>query len=339
MGDSALPDNYLNERILNERIPHSGTSCIKVYPTRSGRMLAKQKFPLAIEQNLFHIILVVLLGILYAPLILHWYDGWLNKSISTEHEYFSHGMIGFPYAIYLGWMQRKKWLRLENKVHPLGGILLLLGTFFYLTGTIELVHLSLPIFLAGLCLWLKGLPGLNLQKFPLLLVLLATPNSVPYLITPYTLPLQAFIAGAAGFILMQLGLNVTVDGIYLAVDGRLVEVAPYCAGLKMLFTSLYVALMLLHWTGNLRNRKKAILVLVGAGTISIGANIVRNTLLSFFHGKGLNQLFTWLHDGWGGDLYSAGMLGTIVLLLNFMDGFDTQIQPEQSEKISTLKDS
>jgi cyanoexosortase B len=301
-------------------------------------MLAKQKLPLVIEQNLFNIIIIVLLGVLYAPLLIHWYDGWLNKNINTEHEYFSHGLIGFPYAVYICWTQRKKWLRLENRSHPLGGLLLLLGAFFYVTGTVEFVNLSFPIVLTGMCLWLKGIPGLKLQKFPLLLALLATPNSVPYLLTPYTLPLQTFIAGMAGFLLMQLGLNVDIDGIYIAVDGRLVEVAPYCAGLKMLFTSLYVALMLLHWTNNLNNRKKIALLLSGSIAISITANIVRNTLLSFFHGKGYDQLFKWLHDGWGGDMYSALMLGTIVLLLNLLGKLDPAEAIENSALPSQTKE-
>lgn len=293
-------------------------------------MLAKQKFSFAIEQNLFNLIVIVLLGVLYIPLLIHWYDGWLNKSISIEHEYFSHGLIGFPYAVYICWMQRKKWQRLEDRSHPLGGILLLIGAIFYLSGVSEFVNLSFPIVLTGWCLWLKGIAGFKLQRFPLLLVLLATPNSVPYLLTPYTLPLQTFIAGVAGFLLMQLGFNVTVDGIYLAVNDKLVEVAPYCAGLKMLFTSLYVALLLLHWTGNIDSRKKITFLLTGAIVISVSANIIRNTLLSVFHGKGLNQLFVWLHDSWGGDLYSAAMLGTIVLLQNYLAKQDLE---NKSEKI------
>ncbi|MCY7278239.1 MAG: cyanoexosortase B, partial [Phormidesmis sp. CAN_BIN44] len=38
--------------------------------------------------------LMGLLTLLYAPLLLHWVDGWLRKNISIEHEYFSHGIIG-----------------------------------------------------------------------------------------------------------------------------------------------------------------------------------------------------------------------------------------------------
>ena len=158
--------------------------------------------------------------------------------------------------------------------------------------------------------------------FPLILVWLATPNSIPYLITPYTFPLQKFIASVAGFLLMQFGFDVNVDQIYLSVEGRMVEVAPYCAGLKMLFTSLYISLMLLYWTENIASATKTTMLLIGAVVISTTANIIRNAILAFFHGTDQEGMFHWLHDSWGGDLYSALMLGTIVLLLKGIENIN-----------------
>ena len=282
-----------------------------------------------LEGKIFEYLIIGFLIILYAPVLIHWYEGWLNKSISIEHEYFSHGIIGLPFAVYITWLKRKKWQKLKNITNPWGGFFLVLGIVFYLTGVSELVNLSLPILLVGICLWLKGIPGLKLLVFPLLLLLLATPNSLPYLITPLTLPLQKFIATTAAFILIQCGIDVSVQQIYLAVGGRLVEVAPYCAGLKMLFTSIYVSLMLLYWTDNHRNRKKVSTLLIGGIIISIVANIIRNTLLTFFHGTARDELFYWLHDSWGGDVYSSLMLGSIVLLLNFLDRDTNQADKSQ----------
>lgn len=284
-------------------------------------MQLKQKFPNVIDRYLFDGALLALLALLYAPLLLHWYGGWLDKNINITHEYFSHGLIGLPFAAYIAWMQRKKWRRLPDTSHPLGIVLLLLGGIFYLSGLTDFVNLSFPIVLAGLCLWLKGIPGLKVLAFPLLLVFLATPNKVPYLIEPYTLPLQSFIASTVGFTLSQFSIPVVVEGINLYVNDRIVEVAPHCAGLKMLFTSLYVSLMLLYWTGVWRSRGRSILFLSSAVLISIIANIIRNTLLTLFHGTGQDRLFEWLHDGWGGDLYSAGMLGLLVLLINLMEKY------------------
>lgn len=281
-------------------------------------MRASQLSSLASEKNLLSTIVGALLVLLYGPVLFHWYDGWLNKSIGIEHEYFSHGLIGLPYAAYIVWLNRHKWQDLENRPHPAGAFLLALGGVFYLAGTSLWVNLSFPIVLAGICLWLKGREGLKLQGFPLLLTALATPNPLPYLITPYTLPLQVFIAGCAGFLLQQAGFNVSVDGIYLAVEGRMVEVAPYCAGLKMLFTSLYVTLMLLHWTNTIGDGRKVRLLLASAFAISVGANIIRNALLAWFHGTGQESNFELLHDSWGGDLYSVLMLLTIVLVFQIV---------------------
>lgn len=287
-------------------------------------MQLRHKIPIAIERYLLNAAILALLGLLYAPVMLHWYDGWLNKSISTEHEYFSHGLIGLPFAAYLAWENWTRWRQLSDRSHWLGAVLLGLGTGLYLSGLGDLVNLSFPAVLAGLCLWLKGIPGLRLQSFPLWLVLLATPTELPYLIAPYTLPLQRFIASTAGFILTQFGMDVTVEQIYLFVGDRIVEVAPYCAGLKMLFTSLYVGLMLLYWTGAWASRKKTTLFLLGTVVISVSANIVRNTLLTFFHGTGQEGAFAWLHEGWGGDVYSACMLGLTALLLNGINHYFTE---------------
>lgn len=300
-------------------------------------MQISRKLASTVKRRYPEVTIGTILALLYAPLLCHWVDGWLNKSISTEHEYFSHGLIGLPFAAYLSWQSRQQWQQLPSQTHVAGLILLLLGVSCYLSSLTDLVNLSLVMVLAGLCLWLKGMAGLRLQAFPLLLVLLASPNQAPYLIAPHTLPLQQFIAGMAGFILSQVGMEVRVDQIYLFVNDRIVEVAPYCAGLKMLFTSIYVGLMLLYWTGAWASRSKVIWFFSGVIIISVTANIIRNTLLTFFHGTGQAQAFHWLHDSWGGDLYSTGMLGLMFLLLQ---GIDRWIIPiELSAELGTESDA
>jgi cyanoexosortase B len=284
-------------------------------------MHIQRRFHIILKRYILSEAIAVLLVLLYAPLIVHWYDGWFNKNISIEHEYFSHGIIGLPYAGYIAWTNRKCWLRLPKSPHPLGTFLLVLATLFYLSRLTDLVNLSLPVMLVSICLSLKGIPGLKLQAMPLLFVFLASPNHIPYLIEPYALPLQHFIAETSGSILIKVGLNVRVEEIYLYVNDRIVEVAPHCAGLKMLFTSLYVSLILLDWTGVWRSGKRSIVFLASTSIISVTANIFRNTLLTYFHGTEKEKLFTWLHAGWGGDLYSACILGLLVLLLNGMEKY------------------
>jgi cyanoexosortase B len=293
-------------------------------------MALQQQIKNRTTPQLLNIAILGVLGLLYAPILLHWLNGWLYKSISIEHEYFSHGIIGLPFAAYLIWMNRKKWQRLPDTSNPLGAVLLLIGGVFYLSGVTEWVNLSFPTILVGLCLWFKGISGFRLQGFPLLLIFLATPTALPYLIAPYTLPLQNFIAGTAGFILNQFGMEVTVDEMNIYVGGRIVEVAPYCAGLKMLFTTLYVSLMLLYWTGALSSRRTTTWFLSLAIAISVIANIIRNTLLTFFHGTGREGAFQWLHESWGGDVYSALMLLSLVPLLNWINSYFSAVSDHLS---------
>jgi len=287
-------------------------------------MQSRRKFPIAIEQNLLTIAIVALILLMYAPLIIYWYDGWLNKSINIEHEYFSHGIIGIPFAGYIAWNNRHKWQNLPNISHPLGAVLLGIAGVWYISGIPDLVNLSLPIILAGICLWFKGIPGFKLMGMSLLFILLASSNHIPYLIEPYVLPLQKFIAGVVAFILTQLNFDVTINQIYLYIGDKIVEVAPHCAGLKMLFTSIYVSLMLLYWTGAIANRAKTTFLLVSAILVSATANILRNTILTVFHGTGQDEAFHWLHDGWGGDVYSACMLGLLILIMNWVDSYLTK---------------
>lgn len=267
---------------------------------------------------ILNLAIAALLAILYGPLLMHWVDGWLHKTISIQHEYFSHGLLGLPFAAYITWGKRNAWGELPNRCHPVGLGLVGLACLMYLTRLPDWMNLSLPVMLVGLCLSLKSVAGFRLQAISLVLVALATPTQLPYLIEPYILPLQQFIASVAGFLLVQLGIPVTVDSIYLYVNGQAVEVAPHCAGLKMLFTGLYVALMLAYWTGVYTSRPRTVLLFGGTVLISLMGNILRNTLLSYFHGTGRSGAFEWLHESWGGDLYSALMLLTTILLLRLI---------------------
>ncbi|MEO0869376.1 MAG: cyanoexosortase B, partial [Cyanobacteria bacterium J06642_11] len=265
----------------------------------------------------------------YGPLLYHWvWDGWVNKNISIQHEYFSHGILGLPLAGKLVWEKRQTWLRLPDNCHWSGMVCLAIALVFYTSGVMDAVNLSLPIMLTGLLLCLKGRAGLKLMLFPLVLILLSTPTQLPYLIEPYILPLQRFIATIAGTILHGLGYDVEVKNIYLTMNEQLVEVAPHCAGLKMLFTSLYMGLVLTYWTGIYRSKLRTGVFFIGIILVSVIGNILRNTILTFFHGHSMSGAFHWLHESWGGDVYSAIMLGSLVLTVNAIQSYiPTKLEP------------
>ena len=89
----------------------------------------------------------------------------------------------------------------------------------------------------------------------------------------------------------------------------------------MLFTSLYVGLILVYWTDSWKSAQKTIVFFLGTIVISVSANILRNALLTFFYGTNRDQAFHWLHDSWGGDVYSAGMLIMLVVFLNYLERY------------------
>lgn len=263
------------------------------------------------------LIVVICLVILYGPLLYHWvWDGWVNKNISIQHEYFSHGILGIPLALKLVWEKRQTWHQLNDQCHWSGIVCLSAAFVFYTSGVMDAINLSLPLMLTGLLLCLKGPAGLKHMLFPLVLIIFSTPTQLPYLIEPYILPLQRFIATVAGTILHGLGYEVEVNNIYLSMNQQLVEVAPHCAGLKMLFTSLYMGLVLTYWTGIYRSRLRTGIFFVGIILVSVIGNILRNTILTFFHGNSMTAAFHWLHESWGGDVYSAVMLGSLILIVN-----------------------
>jgi len=257
--------------------------------------------------------------ILYGPLVVYWYDGWLNHSISLEHEYFSHGVLGLPLAARIIWEQRDRWQALNDRGHPIGAVLMGFAAALYLSGISDTVNLSFPLLMAGLCLWLKGTEGLKLQTFPLLLLFFATPTDVPYLIAPYTLGLQTFIAGTAGFILQQLHFDIVVQEIYLYVGGRIVEVAPHCAGLKALFSNLYFCMIGIYWVKAWQDLNKTLTLIFGSIVISVVVNILRNTILTIFHGTGQDGLFHWFHEGWGSELYWVALIGLLFLFFKVIN--------------------
>lgn len=146
-------------------------------------------------------------------------------------------------------------------------------------------------------------------------------NYIFYLIEFYVLFLQKFIVGVVGFILMYLYMNVIIEEIYIYVGGRIVEVVFYCVGLKMLFISFYVFLMLFDQIGVIKSCVKIIFLLISVVLFSVSVNILRNIMLIIFYGIGQDEVFYWLYDGWGGDMYFVCMLVLLILIMNWVNNF------------------
>ena len=60
-------------------------------------------------------------------------------------------------------------------------------------------------------------------------------------------------------------------------------------------------------------------MLSSAALISFIGNLLRNTLLTFFHGTNQTAWFDWLHESWGGDVFSALLLLAVITLMQQLD--------------------
>ena len=87
--------------------------------------------------------------------------------------------------------------------------------------------------------------------------------------------------------------------------------------------------MLLYWRDNWSSRLITGLFLACSALLSVTANIFRNTFLTLFHGTGQEQLFVWLHEGWGGDLYSTVMLALLLPILMGLEHYFAPFSDEQ----------
>lgn len=89
----------------------------------------------------------------------------------------------------------------------------------------------------------------------------------------------------------------------------------------MLFISFYFFLMLFYWNGVIGSCIQIIFLLVSVVLFSVSVNIFRNIVLIIFYGIGQDEVFYWLYDGWGGDMYFVGILVLLIIIMKWVDNY------------------
>jgi cyanoexosortase B len=87
-----------------------------------------------------------------------------------------------------------------------------------------------------------------------------------------------------------------------------------------------------YWTGAWRSWQKTTVLMGGAVFISVVVNILRNTVLTILHGTGRDELFHWLHDSWGGEVYWLLIVILLVGLFKGVNRFWPQLVPSSEEE-------
>ena len=237
-------------------------------------------------------LVVVLLGLLYAPTFLWLWERW---TMSVWQN--GHGILVAALVIYLVWGELRKLKSLPLDSNPWGFAILIPALLVHMLDAG--IHSQL---LSGIALF-ASLPGLSLLflgnrrtkaiLFPLSTLLLTLP--IPLVFTESLhLLLRHIATKSVAFLLKLLGVPVFSTGTLLEVEGGSLMVADACSGFATLYAAVTIAILTAYFCHSTRRR---ILLLLIAAPLAIAVNIMRVLLLTLLvNWFGLDVLATSAHE-------------------------------------------
>jgi len=197
-------------------------------------------------------------------------------NIWTGNQDYSHGMLVFPFAVYLAWRMRRSLKGLTPSPSLIGiailavALVLRVVSVRYYLGSLE--RLSLVVAIWGLVLLMCGWRITRLMRGPLafLILMIPPPNSVAQAIS---MPLQRATAVGSAAVLQVMGWEAITQGNIIRLYGQDMEVAAACNGLRMVFAIVTLGCA----TAYLARRPKWERAIVAASSVPIGvaANVIR----------------------------------------------------------------
>ena len=222
---------------------------------------------------MFSVLTALALVICYASTLTGMVHQWL-----TDDD-MGHGLVVPLVIAWILWRDRAQWQAQPTKPNLWGWIILALGAFVHLIGTLGgglfASSVALLISSAGVVVALGGFGLLKSWTFPFLLALFMLPKlAVVYNQT--TLPLQLFASRLAATMLTLTGFGVIRDGNILSVGGHQILVAEACNGIRFLLPLVFVSVLL----GYLSQAKLWVraALLLAVPPLAIFANAVRVAL-------------------------------------------------------------
>ena len=197
-----------------------------------------------------------------------------------ESTTFEHAVLIVPIALWLIYRKRFAFgLARRNKLDFFFGLLGLLSLIaIFLIGKLALINalqqfalMSMPLFFI---LGVFGLATLRHLLFPLLFLILAVPFGefmIPYL--------QEVTADLTVIMLKLVGVPVYREGWYLEIPEGLFHVAEACSGIRFLFSTITIGLLIAHL--EIRSRVKQTLFMLCVLVIPILANGMRAFIMVY----------------------------------------------------------
>lgn len=250
----------------------------------------------------------VLLMACYAPILFGLVRQWASD------EDVGHGFFVPLVAGYIVWKRREQLADKEPVPNYGGLVLVILGAFQMLLGTlgaqIFIVRTAFLVSLLGAILFLGGTRALKILAFPLVLLLFMFP--IPAILyARITLPLQLLASSVAETVLNFAGIPVLRDGNVLELANQRLSVVEACSGIRSLLSLGFLSLIYAYFFD--KKTWMRWVLLAATIPIAIAANASRVTLtgiLSDYRPDLARGVFHFL-EGW------VLFLVALVLLVGF----------------------
>lgn len=249
---------------------------------------------------------VALLALLTAPVWRWlWSEWWSN-------DYYSHGVLILPIALFLAWRRLRNagelsWSSMQGDNRGLLLLAFSLAAYLFLLTdkALYLAAFAMIGIVAGLVWTLGGSVMARRLVFPLAFLALMIP--LPF-IERATLPLAQFTGLCSGTLMSWLGLDVTVNGVAVTLPNADLVIGAQCSGINSMITLLTLTTLLAYiFEGPLWGRLMLVLLAV---PLALAGNIVRvaNLLVVARH-VGIDTAFDFYHN------YSGIVVFFLALLL------------------------
>lgn len=272
----------------------------------------------------------VLVGILIAIWVVVFFDTFHQLvSIWLSSTTFEHAFFIVPIAVWLIVRKRACFQTTNVRIHWLGTVLLAGAVGVYLVGQLSLINaveqfavMSMPLFVV----WtIYGFNVVRCVLFPFLFLLLAVPFG------EFLIPtLQEVTADLTVAMLQFSGVPVFREGWYLQIPEGLFHVAEACSGIRFLFSTITIGLLIAHL--EIRSRMRQLIFMLIVCITPIIANGIRAFIMVYIgHVTSMKAAVGFDHIVYGWFFF---LLVTILILMIgrlFSDNKPNPPRPEQGK--------
>jgi exosortase len=186
------------------------------------------------------IVLALLVGWLYASVLLHLGKQWVND------PNFSHGFFVPAFSLFVLWQERAQILRRTRRPSSWGLFIIVLALAVFVVGVLGaelfLSRVSLLLLIAGLVIFFCGWDFFRGVLFPWAILILMIP--IPAIVfTQITFPLQMLASRVAALLLPVAGVPVLREGNVIYLPAMPLEIAEACSGIRSLLSLTTLAII------------------------------------------------------------------------------------------------